>query len=137
MATNITKSPTQFMEQQLKNAEIHLSAAHKRVKHAQEKLAQKKLDNPTKKKIQERPDIPDSNSEIRNLEIKIANIKYVLKCIKLMEERGLINEEIWNKYYGEVKDNKNFQMTFPPAPLAKDNKKKPNTKQPTRKYNNR
>lgn len=133
MATNITKSPKQFMDQQLKNAEIHLEAAHKRVKHAQEKLAKKKLENPTKKKIQERPDIPDTNSEIRNLEIKISNLKYCIKCIELAEQRKLISEYNWEKYYNEIKDNKNFKMTFPKAESNNNN----NKKKPVRKYNNR
>ena len=54
------------------------------------------------------------------------------KCIELAEQQKLISESDWEKYYNEIKDNKNFKMTFPKTESNNNNKKKL-----VRKYNNR
>ena len=82
MATNVTKDPLQFMLQQLKNAEIHLDAAEDRLKKAKEKQKKKKAELGPKYK---RPDLPDTNSEIENLKIKISNLKYCIDCIQFTQ----------------------------------------------------
>ena len=89
MATNVTKDHIQFMEQQLKNAQIHLSCAEQRLANAKLKLAMKKEINP--KKFGERPDLPDENSEIKNLRIKIAHYEFAIEAMKekILREEGI------------------------------------------------
>ena len=80
------KTPLEFMEKTLKDAEINLAKAKHRVKTAQDK----RLKNPKYNK----PDIPDRNSEIEKLEDKTEICKYIIEAVnekieKEKQQKGL------------------------------------------------
>lgn len=77
------KTPLEFAQDLLKDAEINLAKAKHRVKTAQQKQEEKRLKNPK----YNRPDIPDTNSEIQNLEYKIEIYKYIIKAVEEKMER--------------------------------------------------
>lgn len=84
------KTPLEFMEKTLKDAEINLAKAKHRVKTAQDKQREKRLKNPKYNK----PDIPDRNSEIEKLEEKIEICKYIIEAVnekmeKEKQQKGL------------------------------------------------
>lgn len=84
MATNVTTNHIEFMEKELKNAQIHLFHAKQRLENAKVKLAEKKKLNP--KKYAERPDLPDVNPEIINLERKISHYEYAIEAMRRLEQ---------------------------------------------------
>lgn len=83
MATNPTKDPLQFLLQMQNDCQHHLDAAITRYTRAKIKHEEKKRTNPKYK----RPDLPESNSEIDHLKIKMANINYCIEAVKEKRQR--------------------------------------------------
>ena len=92
MATNPTKDPLEFLEKLKFDCEYHLNAAETRFARAKIKHEEKKRTNPKYK----RPDLPETNSEIEHLKIKLNNINYCIDAVieKRQRENGISSESL-------------------------------------------
>ncbi len=104
MATNPTKDPLEFLLKMQNDCQHHLDAAITRFARAKIKHEEKKRTNPKYK----RPDLPETNSEIEHLKIKMNNINY---CIEAVKEKRVRDEEIKKK---EIEDSKKPKINGKP-----------------------
>lgn len=91
MATNVTTDHIKYMEQQLKDKQIHLEKAIQRMTRFNEITLPAKKNNPrnkNKKHIQEREPIDiESKPEIINLRRAIAHYEYAIEAMKEKQAR--------------------------------------------------
>ena len=91
MATNVTTDHIKYMEQQLKNKQIHLEKAIQRMTRFNEVTLPAKKNNPrnkNKKHIQEREPIDiESKPEVINLRRAIAHYEYAIEAMKEKQAR--------------------------------------------------
>lgn len=96
MATNVTTDHIKYMEQQLKDKQIHLEKAIQRMTRFNEVTLPAKKNNPrnkNKKHIQEREPIDiESKPEVINLRRAIAHYEYAIEAMKEKQEREEINK---------------------------------------------
>lgn len=96
MATNVTTDHIKYMEQQLKNKQIHLEKAIQRMTRFNEVTLPAKKNNPknkNKKHIQEREPIDiESKPEIINLRRAIAHYEYAIEAMKEKQAREALGE---------------------------------------------
>ena len=91
MATNVTTDHIKYMEQQLKNKQIHLEKAIQRMTRFNEVTLPAKKNNPrnkNKKHIQDREPIDiESKPEVINLRRAIAHYEYAIEAMKEKQKR--------------------------------------------------
>ena len=93
MATNVTQDHIEFMEQQLKNCQIHLEKAIQRMENYNNVKLPAKQNNPrlkAKKKAEwmaKQPIDIESKPEVINLRRKISHYEYAIEAIKEKQKR--------------------------------------------------
>lgn len=119
MATNVTTDHIKYMEQQLKDKQIHLEKAIQRMTRFNEVTLPAKKNNPknkNKKHIQEREPIDiESKPEVVNLRRAIAHYEYAIEAIKEKQAR-----EALGKFYESTAKDIGIPKEFllPNDPLA-------------------
>jgi hypothetical protein len=96
MATNVTTDHIKYMEQQLKDKQIHLEKAIQRMTRFNEVTLPAKKNNPrnkNKKHIQDREPIDiESKPEVINLRRAIAHYEYAIEAMKEKQFKESIDE---------------------------------------------
>ena len=100
MATNVTTDHIKYMEQQVKDKQIHLEKAIQRMTRFNEVTLPAKKNNPknkNKKNIQDREPIDiESKPEVINLRRVIAHYEYAIEAMKEKQKREEL-ADLFNK----------------------------------------
>ena len=138
MATNVTTDHIKYMEQQLKDKQIHLEKAIQRMTRFNEVTLPAKKNNPknkNKKHIQEREPIDiESKPEVINLRRAIAHYEYAIEAMKEKQAREAM-DKFYESFAKEVGIPKEFLLPDEPLASLSSSKKifKPKYKERKRK----
>lgn len=98
MATNVTTDAIIYMERKLKDKEIHLEKARKRMTHFNEVKLPTKKANPKNKNWQDRQPLDIENMpEVVNLKREISHYKLAIEAIKEKQAREEKSQYIFKR----------------------------------------